>query len=161
VVFKPTGEKLMKEPVRLHEAGQFDDDTVLDGTPENDLDSFESFDDFESDSVTDQDLEPSETETLDVSLKETLKVEGIAQLENSIREKVENIKNLQAERSGINGMVTAEMDSLKSKGLNKKGLRMALAYLDLNEKDRRDFDLTYKTVRAALGDPIQIDLFAG
>ena len=72
---------------------------------------------------------------------------------------VKKITEAQASRASINEGITAEMSASEAKGMNRKGVKAALAYLKLSESDRDAFLLTFRIVLEAMGTPIQKDLF--
>lgn len=63
------------------------------------------------------------------------------------------------ERSGLNDEITSEYAKLEALGLPKKAFKAVLAYLKLDENQRRAYDTAYKLCREALGAPIQADFF--
>lgn len=64
-----------------------------------------------------------------------------------------------AARKAINQEVSAIYTTSEAKGLNKKGVKAALKYLDLSDSDRDAFLLTFRLIMEAMGSPIQKDLF--
>lgn len=129
------------ESVKLEDVKNFDPDTVLDGT------------------VDTSEPEPEEVPSnLKESLLATVQNEGIGELENMIRERLNNISEQKTARDGINSQVKADLDFLETKGLNKKAVKFAMTYLGLNEDQRLAFDLTYKIVRTAMGEPLQVEM---
>lgn len=69
------------------------------------------------------------------------------------------IRRLRGERKAINEEITAELTSLKAKGIPKAALKRALDDCELDEADLGRFDFAYDLCRRALGKPVQEELF--
>ena len=72
---------------------------------------------------------------------------------------VDSVSKKNSARAAINQEITAEFSTSETKGLNRKGVKAALKYLDLSESDRDAFLLTFRIVLESMGNPIQKDLF--
>jgi len=165
----------MGEVKNLRDVTELDDDTVIDGTQDLEIagddesveiDADVDFPDedegerFELEEEQDSEEPQVEKATpLQDTLAHTINNDGIESLEEFIVDTIEAIDADRADRAVINKRVTSHLDELEAKGLNKKAVKMAMAYLSLNDKDRQAFDLTYKIVRAACKEPVQVDLF--
>lgn len=139
---------------KLHEADLSDDETVIDGTAEH---VEETDDDMHNE---------AKAIPLKDTLLSTIKNEGYEKLEEFAKARLDEISELRDKRetqknavSMTTAQVTNLLDQLEQKGLNKKAVKAALAYLDMSDKERSAFDLTYKIARAIVGEPLQIDLF--
>ena len=168
----------MGEVKNLRDVTTLDDNTVIDGTQdiddgdvvntdyfpddedEVDAEHFELEEEQDSEEPQQEEPEVQKAVPLQDTLAHTINNDGIESLEEFIVDTIEAINADRADRAVINGRVTNHLDELESKGLNKKAVKMAMAYLSLNDKDRQAFDLTYKIVRAACKEPVQVDLFA-
>ena len=76
---------------------------------------------------------------------------------------VESFSMLQSDvkkqRKALNDKVAAGKSELIAIGMNADAIKAAIAYSNLAEDDRGNFDQTYIFTRRALGCPIQEDLF--
>ena len=141
----------MGDPVPLHQANFEDENEVIDGT------------------VVDAELDDPEVEKsipLADTLASTLKTDGLKALEEFVQGHMDQINDLRAERDTLQNSiklktagVTKLLDEMQAKGLNKTAVKAALKYIDMSDKERSAFDLTYKIVRKIVGEPLQIDLF--
>lgn len=76
-----------------------------------------------------------------------------------LREGAEKVAAFVIKRTEVNKDIAAEMAKFESDGLNRKAVKAAMSYIDMNEKDQQNYDLTYNVMRKALGQPVQGDLF--
>lgn len=173
----------MGEVKNLRDVTTLDDDTVIDGTQdleiagddepvevdadvdfpdedEVDAEHFELEEEKDGEKPQQEEPEVQKAVPLQDTLAHTINNDGIESLEEFIVDTLEAINADREDRAVINKRVTNHLDELEAKGLNKKAVKMAMAYLSLNDKDRQAFDLTYKIVRAACKEPVQVDLFA-
>lgn len=64
-------------------------------------------------------------------------------------------------RGEANAEIAAILTGLEAKGIGKRAMRMAMTYVEFSEDEKSGFDLAYKVVRDALGEPLQAKLFDG
>jgi len=77
-----------------------------------------------------------------------------------IRNAVQTLKEIDAKRKDLTASKTATVERLAADhAVNKAAMLAAMRYVDLKDKDKENWDLTYQVVRKALGDPVQQDLF--
>jgi len=69
------------------------------------------------------------------------------------------IARIAGERKELNAEIAEVMASFENEGLNRHAAKAAMKYVDMNEKDQLNYDLTYNVMRKALGKPVQGDLF--
>ena len=69
------------------------------------------------------------------------------------------IAKIAGERKELNAQIAEVMATFENDGLNRHAVKSAIRYIDMNEKDQQNFDLTYNVMRKALGKPVQGDLF--
>ena len=86
---------------------------------------------------------------------------NISALKTDIVNGIAKINQHKAARSAANGEITAVREDMKAKGIPKKALTMAMAYMDLDPEAREGFDVAYDICREAVGLPYnaQGDLF--
>ena len=66
--------------------------------------------------------------------------------------------SLAAERKDINDKRKAILEGLLAKhGIHREVFKMLMRYKGMDETQRRNFDLSFVTVREALGEPVQMD----
>src|SRR5262245_6995059 len=61
-------------------------------------------------------------------------------------------------RKEINASILEQLDGLEGEGIPKAAVRMAMTYLDWDERKQAGFDRAYAIVRKAMGAPVQGDL---
>lgn len=69
------------------------------------------------------------------------------------------INEIKDKRKALSADIAAVMANFESDGLNKKAVKAAMTYVDLDDKERDNYDLSYTITRKALGVPVQGDLF--
>lgn len=84
---------------------------------------------------------------------------NLSSLRMHIKDKVDRIRSLKNDREGTNADISAIIEELEAKGVNRHAFRKALAYMDMDPQQRRNFDFAYELVRESIGLPIQADLF--
>ena len=75
----------------------------------------------------------------------------------AVRKAVEDIDTLKAERKAINSKISAIIEDLESKGINRHSFRYAMRVLEMSEDQRAGLDLSYLLCRQATGLPVQQD----
>lgn len=80
---------------------------------------------------------------------------------DAIRDAKSTIDGANKDREHAGEIIAEARSELATKGIGKKPFDAALKYIDMNEAERRSFDVAYMVVREALGAPIQADLFDG
>lgn len=78
-------------------------------------------------------------------------------INKAVSKAVDDIKKLKDERSGINSKISAIIEDLESKGINRHSFRYAMRVLEMSEDQRAGLDLSYLLVRQATGLPVQSD----
>ena len=84
---------------------------------------------------------------------------NLSSLRMHIKAKVDKIKSLKGDREATNADISAIIEELEAKGVNRHAFRKALAYMDMDPEQRRNFDFAYELVRESIGLPVQADLF--
>lgn len=85
---------------------------------------------------------------------------NITSLKKDIAAGVEKLQELKDERQATNEAMGAIRSDLEAKGVPKKALSMAMAYLNMDPDQREGFDIAYDIVREAIELPVQHpDLF--
>jgi len=120
---------------------------ALDGTVGGDLDPGG----VKKDDAANEDNAPTRVEQLLKNNQPELKMHIVGM--------VKTLNEKQAARTAINQEIVAVLSNSEAKGMNRKGVKAALKYLDLSESDRDAFLLTFRIVLEAMGKPIQQDLF--
>jgi hypothetical protein len=82
---------------------------------------------------------------------------NLTELKRGISVAFEDIKNLKGKRESVNSSISAIIEDLESKGINRHAFRMAMQYMAMDENQRKGFDFAYEVVREALGEPLQAD----
>lgn len=82
---------------------------------------------------------------------------SVAEKLTTIKEKIDQINNLKAERSEVQADIQAAREAIVAMGIPKKAMDMAMAYMAMDEKQRKGFDAAYAMVRQAIGLPMQTD----
>ena len=78
-------------------------------------------------------------------------------INKAIEKAVEDIDKLKAERKAINSKISAIIEDLESKGINRHSFRYAMRVLEMSEDQRAGLDLSYLLCRQATGMPLQSD----
>lgn len=85
--------------------------------------------------------------------------EHVDNLKKQIVEAAAKIAQNEAARSSTNDDLAATYAALEALGIPRKPLKAVLAYMKLDENERRIYDTTYWLAREALGAPKQSDFF--
>ena len=88
-------------------------------------------------------------------------LEDTPELRDAIKTAGENIAQHKRDRAQCNADIQAELETLRAKGVPKDAIKRALSDADLDEEKLAALDFHYSVCRAALGKPVQGDLFAG
>jgi hypothetical protein len=83
----------------------------------------------------------------------------VKELLKDIRTGVDVIKAAKLERESYSEDISAAIERLESKGINRHALRMAMRYAEFDEDVRAGFDVAYQLVREAIGVPFEDQLF--
>ena len=75
----------------------------------------------------------------------------------AVRKAVEDIETLKAERKKINSQISAIIEDLEAKGINRHSFRYTMRVLEMSEDQRGGLDLSYLLCRQATGMPVQQD----
>lgn len=78
---------------------------------------------------------------------------NLTALKAEISEAVSKIESLKADRASVNDDIAAIRSDLAAKGIPKKCLDMAMAYMNMDADKREGFDIAYGIVREAIGLP--------
>ena len=78
---------------------------------------------------------------------------------HELQSAVDEIKRIDEERLALNAEKQKVRKSLKAEGVNLKGFDLAVKMSKLDSEERQEMDNNYVEVRAAIGIPIQNDLF--
>ena len=78
-------------------------------------------------------------------------------INKAVTKAVEDIKTLKEERSAINSKISAIIEDLESKGINRHSFRYTMRVLEMSEDQRGGLDLSYMLCRQAVGMEIQVD----
>lgn len=82
---------------------------------------------------------------------------NLGKLKTKIAQAIQNIRDLKAERAGVNESIAAIRSALEAEGIPKAALDMAMRYLNWEPEKRAGFDLAYRLVREAGGLPMETD----
>ncbi|MEW8025522.1 MAG: GapR family DNA-binding domain-containing protein [Candidatus Thiodiazotropha endolucinida] len=91
--------------------------------------------------------------------REALLKEPSQELLSAITEIHERVRSQKEERQAINKSISAAYSELESEGLSKKAVKDVIKLFDMDEDQRRIYDLSASVVRKALRMPLQGDLF--
>ena len=80
---------------------------------------------------------------------------NIAKLKKDVKAGVDKIESLKLDRTSINEDIAAVKADLAAKGIPKKALDMALAYMNMDPDKREGFDVAYEIVREAIELPME------
>lgn len=83
---------------------------------------------------------------------------NIDPLMSKVAAAVQAINASKEARKEINAAILTQLDTMESEGIPKAAVRMAMTYLDWDERKQSGFDRAYAIVRKALGQPVQGDL---
>lgn len=78
-------------------------------------------------------------------------------INQAVRKAVEDIETLKAERKNINSQISAIIEDLEAKGVNRHSFRYTMRVLEMSEDQRGGLDLSYLLCRQATGMPLQSD----
>lgn len=81
--------------------------------------------------------------------------DNLQDYKDAINEAFDKIDGFEAERSAINANIAAVWKNLEAKGLNKKAMVAARAFLGLDPEDRPVFDTSLQIALEAKGMPLQ------
>ncbi|MBT3042216.1 MAG: DUF2312 domain-containing protein [Candidatus Thiodiazotropha sp. (ex Codakia orbicularis)] len=91
--------------------------------------------------------------------REALLKEPSQELLSAITTIHERVRAQKEERQAINKSISAAYSELESEGLNKKAVKDVIKLFEMDEDQRRIYDLSASVVRKALRMPLQGDLF--
>jgi uncharacterized protein (UPF0335 family) len=77
-----------------------------------------------------------------------------------IEDRTKRIISLEEDRDEINADINAERKAIKAKGIDLDAWKASLKRFRMDPEQREKFDQSQANVNAALGVPIQADLFA-
>jgi len=78
-------------------------------------------------------------------------------INQAIMNAMNEIKTLVSERSAINAKITAVIEGLEAKGVNRHAFRYAMKVEGMDETQRSSLDLSYVLSRTAMDIPVQTD----
>lgn len=78
---------------------------------------------------------------------------------DKLREGADKIAEIQGKRKELNASIAEVMATFENDGLNRHAVKAAIKFIDMNETDQENYDLSYTVMRKALGQPVQGDLF--
>jgi len=78
-------------------------------------------------------------------------------INQAVRKAIEDIETLKAERKNINSQISAIIEALEAKGINRHSFRYTMRVLEMSEDQRGGLDLSYLLCRQATGMPVQSD----
>lgn len=78
---------------------------------------------------------------------------------DKLREGAEKIAVIQGKRKELNASIAEVMATFENDGLNRHAVKAAIKFVDMNETEQENYDLSYTVMRKALGQPVQGDLF--
>lgn len=76
-----------------------------------------------------------------------------------VKDGCRKVEEIAEKRKTLSSGKSAVMDGLEEKGFNKEGIAFAMKYMNMSDKRKQAFDLTYRYVRDVLGEPVQDDMF--
>lgn len=91
--------------------------------------------------------------------REALLMQPNPELLDALRDAHERIKTKKDERKEINQSISAIYTELEGYGIDKKAAKAVFAFYELDEDQRRLYDLSASVTRKALRMPLQGDLF--
>lgn len=99
------------------------------------------------------------TNAHDRPLETKLKNSNLEDLIKQCSDGIETILQYEQERRETNSEITAIREQLESVGISKKALGMALQVSKMSPDQLDGFDLAYRILRRAIGQPMQMDIF--
>jgi len=78
-------------------------------------------------------------------------------INQAVRKAVDDIETLKAERKNINAQISAIIEDLEAKGINRHSFRYTMRVLEMSEDQRGGLDLSYLLCRQATGMSFQHD----
>ena len=91
--------------------------------------------------------------------REALLMQPNTELLDALRDAHERVKAKRNERQAINESITAIFSELEDLGIDKKAAKAVFAMYELDEDQRRLYDLSASVTRKALRMPLQGELF--
>ena len=73
---------------------------------------------------------------------------------------ISELEDIAEDRASLNAQANAIFERLQdAHGCNRSAIKAAMKYVQLGDSQRENWDWTYHQTRAALGQPVQPDLF--
>lgn len=91
--------------------------------------------------------------------RELMQATGYTQLQKAVQNAVKDIEKLDQDSDATNQARQAIRETLAAQGIPKKAFDMGCAIAKMDESQVEAIDAAYKVVRAAIGKPVQGDLF--
>jgi len=132
--------------VPLHKANLDDENTIVDGTPDDDKRGT-------------SDDENTEGQPKRQTQEAILKSQGLTVLQAACYDAVKRVETLASEREMINSKINAIREEMESKGISKKAFGIVLQIAKMNEDHLDGFDTSYLVLRKAISLPVQSDMF--
>jgi len=105
-------------------------------------------------------MEESAEAKIEKPRQDKLERADIGDVLKECKDAIETITQYEKDRSEVNAEISAVREKLEALGISKKALSMAISYSKMSTDQRDGFDLAYKILRKAIGEPMrQIDMF--